>query len=76
MDPNRARLWSQRRIIWPYFGRRGWCPPAGFLETQADVGDYLNRLRQALEAAINSNERVGFAENVIHCSVRNTFSDR
>jgi len=32
--------------------------PKGFLETQADVDDYLNRLRQALESAINNDERV------------------
>ena len=29
-----------------------------FLETQADVDDYLNQLRQELESAINNNERV------------------
>ncbi len=32
--------------------------PKGFLETQSDVDDYLNRLRQALESAINNDERV------------------
>lgn len=32
--------------------------PKGFLETQADIDDYLNELRQELESAINNNERV------------------
>ena len=32
--------------------------PKGFLETQADVDDYLTKLRQALESAIDNNERV------------------
>jgi len=32
--------------------------PTGYLETQADVDAYLDRLRQALESAINNNERV------------------
>ncbi len=32
--------------------------PTGFLETQSDVDDYLSKLRQELESAINSNERV------------------
>ncbi len=32
--------------------------PTGFIATQADIDDYLNRLRQELEAAINNNERV------------------
>ena len=29
-----------------------------FLETQVDVDDYLNKLRQELETAINNDERV------------------
>jgi hypothetical protein len=32
--------------------------PKGFLETQEDVDAYLSKLRQALESAINNNERV------------------
>ena len=32
--------------------------PRGFLETQIDVDDYLDKLRQALESAINNDERV------------------
>lgn len=32
--------------------------PKGFLETQAGVDEYLNKLRDALESAINNNERV------------------
>ncbi len=30
----------------------------GFLETQADIDDYLKRLRQELESAINNKQRV------------------
>ena len=32
--------------------------PKGFLETQADIDDYLNKLRQALESAIKTTKRV------------------
>jgi hypothetical protein len=32
--------------------------PKGFLETQTDVDNYLNKLRHALESAINNDERV------------------
>jgi hypothetical protein len=32
--------------------------PAGYLETQSDVDGYLDRLRKALEHAINAGERV------------------
>jgi hypothetical protein len=32
--------------------------PKALLETQEDVDAYLSKLRQALESAINSNERV------------------
>jgi len=32
--------------------------PDGFLETQADVDAYLDKLRRALESAIENNERV------------------
>lgn len=32
--------------------------PKSFLETQADVDDYLNKLREELESAIKNNERI------------------
>ena len=32
--------------------------PDGFIETQADVDEYLDKLREAFESAINNNERV------------------
>jgi hypothetical protein len=44
---------KKRRIV-----RAAQLAPPGFLETQDDIDAYLSKLRQALESAINSNERV------------------
>jgi len=43
---------KKRRIVQP-----ARLAPHGFLETQADIEGYLDRLRQALEAAIRAGER-------------------
>ena len=44
---------KKRRIV-----RAAQLAPDGYLETQAEVDAYLDKLRRALELAINSNERV------------------
>ena len=49
----KERLAKPRRVV-----KAAELAPKGFLETQADVDGYLERLRQELEAAIRAGERV------------------
>ena len=51
-DVNPPAYIKKRRVV-----RAAQLASKGFLETQTDVDDYLNRLRSALESVINSNER-------------------